>query len=87
MSLQRSIFITVIVVFCLLNKIFGQLTVSHTTATASNNNPFVPKDIDLQSNQCGDCGLAYQTCCISYGAQGYPVCNIYIRMFNMLSIN
>lgn len=30
------------------------------------------KQIELQSNNCGTCGTAYQTCCIGFGANGYP---------------
>ena len=26
----------------------------------------------LFAPQCGDCGKAYQACCLGYGAKGYP---------------
>lgn len=30
------------------------------------------------SNKCGDCGYAYQGCCIGYGSQGYP-CDCHLQ--------
>jgi lipocalin len=36
------------------------------------------KRVELKGQDCGVCGKAYQTCCIGFGAQGYP-CDCHLQ--------
>jgi C1A family cysteine protease len=40
----------------------------------------------MELNQCGDCGIAYKTCCFGYGKKGYP-CNCHLQKGNGNSEN
>ena len=40
------------------------------------NNSLKTKNTEI--NKCGDCGIAYQTCCFGYGQKGYP-CDCHLQ--------